>query len=887
MKTGVQRAAIPVHQPMPRRVRWTILAAAAAFLAILALVATSLISQGRQAALVSAERDAVRFVAGAESALNRNLLSIDILLASMDEVLRASSLVLEWLDNELASRQMRAADNQNLLVSQLALVTPQGQVVASSQRGDRPVLLELPTGYLADVLAQRVPALVISAPVISSASSEPVLYMARSIKLADSSRIVAVAEVRVPLLGAVMAQGVTIPGLEITLERGGGALLCSVPPIEELTGVQLTPGLAGLLSRTEVNRAPARLSQKDAIVVVRPTLYGDIAIAASVPIEDALGNWRDDRNLIVIVATPIALMILVATALSLQYLGRIGQARAQILDGKAQLEATLDAMPDSLLELGLDGQYYSSHAPHPTLLAVAPGLFTHGRITDHLPPPAAQAIMQALHQANDSGSSIGTQFALRHGGTDTWFELSVARKAGSAVRSPRFILISRDITANKTAAREIEQLAFFDPLTQLPNRRLLMDRLQQALAASARSGRLGTLMFMDLDHFKTINDTLGHDVGDQLLRQVASRLRACVREADTVARLGGDEFVVMFEELDMPASNAAAQVELIGAKILLALNQPYLLGQQSLVCTPSIGVTLFNGHEQALDDLLKQADIAMYQAKTSGRNAIRFYDPVMQATIAARTALESDLNAALELNQFTLHYQAQVNEEDTVLGAEVLLRWQHPVRGLVPPMAFIPLTEETGLILPIGQWVLRTACAQLKVWSAHPRLQALELAVNVSARQFRDVEFVQKVAQVLQQTGARPDRLKLELTESLVLDDVGDTVSKMEQLKALGVRFSMDDFGTGQSSLSYLTRLPLDQLKIDQSFVRNIGVQASDAIIIQTIIGLASRLGMQVIAEGVETDAQRAFLHQHGCSICQGYLLGRPVPLERFEQDVI
>ena len=256
----------------------------------------------------------------------------------------------------------------------------------------------------------------------------------------------------------------------------------------------------------------------------------------------------------------------------------------------------------------------------------------------------------------------------------------------------------------------------------------------------------------------------------------------------------------------------------------------------------------------------------------------------MQAAIAARTSLEKDLRAALEQEQFSLHFQAQVNQQGTAVGAEVLLRWKHPERGMVTPMDFIPLTEETGLILPIGQWVLRTACLQLKAWQDQTRMQALELAVNVSARQFRDTDFVQQVAQALQQTGANPTRLKLELTESLVLDDVGDTVAKMDQPKALGVRFSMDDFGTGQSSLSYLTRLPLDQLKIDQSFVHNIGVKASDGIIIQSIIGLASKLGMEVIAEGVETSAQREFLQRNGCTICQGYLLGRPMPVEQFEQ---
>ncbi len=884
MTGAVSRDTEPVSHGLPTRVRLTILAGATVFMAVLALVAATLILQGRHAALEGADRDVNRFVAGAESALNRNLLSIDILLASMGEVLQTSNLVLEWLDADLAARQLRASDNQNLLISQLALVTAQGDVIASSNRVGRHTAFELPDGFLAEVLRYRVPTLTISEPVISFSSSEPVLYMARSIKLADSSRVVALAEVRVPLLGSVMSQGVTIPGLEITLERGNGQLLVSVPAAEAQTGVILKPALPELLRDKNTTNAPARLSQQAAIVVTRPTLYGDIAIAASVPIKAALQNWRDDRNLILIVAAPIALMILVVAALSLRHLGRIAQARSQILEGKAQLEATLDAMPDSLLELGLDGQYYSSHAPHPALLAAAPELFANGRIADHLPPSAVQAIMQALHQANDNGFSTGTQFALPHGSAESWFELSVARKGLAAAASPRFIVISRDITAGKAAAREIERLAFFDPLTQLPNRRLLMDRLQHALASSARSHNFGALMFMDLDHFKTINDTLGHDVGDLLLKQVAKRLLACVREADTVARLGGDEFVVMLEELDMPETNAAAQTELIGEKILASLNRPYLLDQHSLVSTPSIGVTLFNGHTHSLDDLLKQADIAMYQAKTSGRNAIRFYDPQMQAAITARTSLENDLRAALKQEQFTLHFQAQVNQQGLVVGAEVLLRWSHPERGMVPPMAFIPLTEETGLILPIGKWVLRTACVQLKTWQGQARMQALELAVNVSARQFRDADFVQQVAEVLQQTGANPARLKLELTESLVLDDVDDTVTKMDQLKQLGVRFSMDDFGTGQSSLSYLTQLPLDQLKIDQSFVRNIGVKATDGIIIETIIGLASKLGMEVIAEGVETAAQREYLERNGCSICQGYLLGRPMPVEQFEQ---
>jgi diguanylate cyclase (GGDEF)-like protein len=872
---------------LSRRVRFTILGGAALFLMVVVLAAVGLVLNGRQTAIADTERQAVRFVSGAESALNRSLLGIDVLLAGMDDLLRLSTLVTEWIDEEQSSRLMRGAVNQNLLVGYLALLTPQQTVIASSDRTGKRLNVSLPNGFLADVLAQPASSLMISAPVVSFASSERVLYFARSIKLADSSKVVAVAEVRVPLLASIMSQGVDISGLEISLERADGLLLGSVPPDDNLAGKLIDPPLQSLAVSADISRAASRLTRVPAIVVARPTLYRSILIAASVPIDSALAGWQGDRNRIVTVAMVFALMILAATGLALQYLVRLGQARAEILGGKSQLEATLDAMPDSLLELGLDGRYYSSHAPHAELLAAAPELFLGGRVSDHLPPDAAEVIMSALEEAQAQGGSSGKQFALLHARGRTWFELSVARKSHSQGEAPRFIVISRDMTASKKAANDIEQLAFYDPLTQLPNRRLLMDRLQQALASSARNGRCGALLFMDLDHFKTINDTLGHDMGDTLLQQVAIRLRSCVRQADTVVRLGGDEFVVMLEDLSAEATEAAAQAELIGDKILTTLNQPYELATHRHVSTTSIGITLFNGHGQSMDTLLKQADIAMYQAKASGRNALRFFDPQMQAAISARTMLENDLREALQERQFELFYQKQVTHDGHTVGAEVLIRWKHPTRGMVPPIEFIPLTEETGLILPIGLWVLQTACAQLKAWEAHSDMSQLELAVNVSARQFRAADFVEQVAQVLQQTQANPNRLKLELTESLVLDNVTDTIVKMNALKAMGVRFSMDDFGTGQSSLSYLTQLPLDQLKIDQSFVRNIGVKPTDAVIVQTIIGMARNLGMEVIAEGVETQAQRAFLEVHGCSFCQGYLFGRPIPVNEFEQILL
>ncbi len=450
-----------------------------------------------------------------------------------------------------------------------------------------------------------------------------------------------------------------------------------------------------------------------------------------------------------------------------------------------------------------------------------------------------------------------------------------------------YVATLSDITQRAQAAREIEHLAFYDPLTHLPNRRLMMDRLQQAFSTSARTGLQGALLCLDLDHFKTLNDTLGHDMGDVLLQQVAHRLSGCAREGDTVARLGGDEFLVLLEDLGALATDAAEQAQDMGEAILKALNQPYQLASHHVHSTTSVGAVLFTGQSQTVEDLVKHADLAMYAAKTAGRNSIRFFDPMMQAAVTARAELENDLRTALDQGQFTLHYQAQVGCGEHILGAEVLIRWHHPTRGLVPPFEFIPLAEETGLILPIGLWVLQTACAQLKKWQDNPATDHLQLAVNVSARQFRQADFMVQIVAVLRHTGARPDRLKLELTESLALDNVDDTIAKMNALRSLGLRFSMDDFGTGQSSLSYLTRLPLDQLKIDQSFVRNIGIQHTDALIVQTIIGMAHSLGIDVIAEGVETEEQRAFLECHGCSLWQGYLFSKPVPLESFEQLMV
>ena len=484
---------------------------------------------------------------------------------------------------------------------------------------------------------------------------------------------------------------------------------------------------------------------------------------------------------------------------------------------------------------------------------------------------------------------FSTESALAHWRQEAWaalgFLLVLTIMSLVFARYVNLSLSRQDEHADELAAEQLQShtFEFFDPITKLPNRWLLQDRLAQSLVSSTRAGKVGALLMIDLDNFKTLNETLGHDVGDQLLQQAGERICGCVRIGDTVARVGGDEFVIILELLADRQTEAAIQAELFGHKILEALNQPYLLGEHPYTGSASAGITLFIDNEVSVDELLKQADIALYQAKHAGRNCLRFLDRTIQTNIAEQVVLEAELRSAIENEQFQLHYQIQVDQAGHPTGAEALVRWLHPVKGLLGAQQFIPLAEETGLIVPIGQWVMESACRQIKKWQDDPLTCDLVVSINVSVKQFIRPDFVEQVRSTLERQGANANRLKIELTEGVLLTDTKGAIEKMNVIKALGIQFSLDDFGTGFSSLQYLKKLPLDQLKIDQSFVKDLAVDNNDQVIVETIIAMAKALHLDVIAEGVETLQQKQFLLDHGCIHFQGYLFGKPVPVSDFE----
>ena len=504
-------------------------------------------------------------------------------------------------------------------------------------------------------------------------------------------------------------------------------------------------------------------------------------------------------------------------------------------------------------------------------------------------PPAFFAKMST--SLKREGKWIGEIWNRRKNGEvyPAWMTITAVHNTQKELTN--FVFTLSDITLKKAAEEQIKNLAFYDPLTKLPNRRLMLDRLEHALSSCGRQKRLGAVLMIDLDNFKTLNDSYGHNIGDKLLRSVATRLESCMRKGDTVSRMGGDEFVVIIEGLDETIL-LEKQVETVAKKIITHLSEPYLLTHESnsnkpkaiqYQCSCSIGIALFSEQAVTVDELIKQADTAMYSAKAAGRNTLRFFDPKMQALISARAALDHDLYGAIKKAQFALYYQPIVSGKKKLIGVEALVRWVHPERGIIMPEQFIPAAEASGLIVPLGLWILQTACDQLTKWALVPEMAGLSMAVNVSAMQFNQPQFVSQLLDQLKRSGANPLRLSLELTESALIYDLHDVIEKMTTLKNSGISFSLDDFGTGYSSLSYLKQLPLDQLKIDQSFIKDIFTDSNDVAIAQMIIALSKSMGLGVIAEGVENHAQLNYLENLGCHTHQGYLFSRPLPLKKFE----
>ena len=553
----------------------------------------------------------------------------------------------------------------------------------------------------------------------------------------------------------------------------------------------------------------------------------------------------------------------------------VAQRTSEILAAQRHLQATISAIPDLMFEVDLDGRYYSTHSPREELLA-RPSKELLGRtVHDVMPQAQADRVLQALQEAHVKGWSMGAQICLPLDMGERWFELSVARKASATGEGPRFVVISRDVTDNKLAEEKVLQLAHFDALTGLPNRSLLADRCQQALGAAQRHGQCVALLFLDLDHFKNINDALGHRVGDALLCAVAQRLSGLLREQDTIARLGGDEFILVLPDTD--AVGAAHVAE----KLLRAADQPFDIDAHELVITPSMGIAMYPQDGKDFDTLSRCADAAMYIAKQGGRNHYRFFTAEMQADSDRSLLLENALRRALERNQLYLHYQPQVCvASGAIVGAEALLRWEHPELGRVSPAEFIPVAESSGMILPMGDWVLQTATRQLREWMDQG--YALTMAVNVSLVQFRQADFPQRIGQILQDAGLPPHCLELELTEGVAMTDPALAIDTMDRLHQQGVLLSIDDFGTGYSSLNHLKKFKVYKLKIDQSFVRDIADDPDDRGIVSAIISMAQGMDMRTIAEGVETAEQLAFLQDHGCMEVQGYLFGRPMAARDF-----
>ncbi|HIJ62682.1 MAG TPA: EAL domain-containing protein [Rhodospirillaceae bacterium] len=702
------------------------------------------------------------------------------------------------------------------------------------------------------------------------------------------------------------------PDVRTWIAHGDGVLFLSLPHIDDLEGTDLKgPGTffarhlesgqsASVFTGISLTGGQRMTAQQTLQLLDNPIMDKPIVIGVSRQLDGMFASWHQDALvrgelfLVVLLVTTVSLLLYqrkqqVYDRLMVAQEGERKKVELDLKESEQRWRFALEGAGDGVWDRNIETGKVAFSRRWKEMLG-----YRDEEIGDsfdqwkELVHPDDLGLALATIEAYQKGTH--PNYVLEHrllckDGSWKWIlsrGMIVDRKADGTPL--RMIGTHSDITERKHAEEQIEALAFYDHLTGLPNRRLLADRMNQILAARVRNQHEGALLFIDLDNFKAVNDTQGHEMGDLLLQEVGRRLSNNFREADTVARIGGDEFVLALADLSENAEEAATQAKIVGEKILAVLGEPYWIKENQFSITPSVGVTLFGDHRGNVDELMKRADIAMYQAKAEGRNTIRFFDPGLQATIKARATLEADMRQGIREDQFILHYQPQVNGDGRLTGAEALLRWQHPQRGVLLPDEFIPLAEETGFILHLGRYVLEEGCARIVAWSQRSETSCLTLAVNVSARQFHQADFVEQVMAIVNRTRADPKKLKLELTESLLLENIEKVISKMASLKAIGVGFSLDDFGTGYSSLNYLKRLPLDQLKIDRSFVRDVLTDPNDAAIAKTIIALADSLGLGVIAEGVETEAQRNFLAASGCNAYQGYFYSRPLPLEGFEQ---
>ena len=674
---------------------------------------------------------------------------------------------------------------------------------------------------------------------------------------------------------------------EVSLLRYDGSVLARSNDSLPTTGYSAM--LQSRLAQSEADRFEEPLSNgRLALTAYRASRAYPFIIVVRLDRELALGKWRQEANIAVLV---VGLSLLVLLGLATVYYLRFERLERIRQQDEEQLRIAAAAFESQegifvtdansrILRVNRAFTRITGYSEQEAI-GQTPQLLSSGK---HLPP----FYMSMWQQLLATGFWCGEVWNRRKNGDIFPEWLTITAVKSTADVTSHYVATLTDITQRKRAEDEIRQLAFYDPLTRLPNRRLLLERLQRALGGSGRRDE-GALLFIDLDNFKTLNDTLGHDMGDLLLQEVGRRLSRCIRDGDTVARLGGDEFVILLLHLGKDKQEAAGYAQRLGERCRKALNETYDLAGHPYHSTPSIGIAMFaDGHgPHTSDELMKRADLALYSAKAAGRNAVHLFDLQMQSSLSERAGLESALRQAVAQKQLQLHFQPQVNHLGMICGAEVLLRWQHPTLGMLAPDRFITLAEESGLIVPIGQWVLEQACRQLASWCRQPATAHLTLSVNVSARQLRHPDFSTQVQTILAASGANPHRLMLEITESCLVDDLHASSNIMMALRQQGVRFALDDFGTGYSSLSYLKRLPLDQLKIDQSFVHGVLQDQNDATIVRTVISLANSLNLTVLAEGVESAAQHVFLAQHGCHCYQGYLFGHPQPIAALQEKLV